>query len=344
MVIEFTKDFLEELYISNKKEFTYLTNLIKNNINENIYSSVSNQNFIYLDYNTCEFLDEKLQNSKEIVYYKDNWTFILNPVMNLKRLVIVKIGQKINSLDIEYNYIFISRLISKKTKIVVENINDIHLYRLIINYFNPENKLTTNFDFHGGNGSQTLQIVEEQINSKEIMVVIADKDQKYLGQINHGSTPVILNNKIQIYKYPSECIILEYKNIEALIPYQVVKESLNPRVKISFDKLYTNQKNKKWLKYFDFKKGLTNNLYDGPNILNESLEWWRVQFNNIDILNTYISSHQEDIIRKGIVKIPKEKITLESLENKSSFEQKKEYKRIGSLVYSWVVANEYYLN
>ncbi|WP_298065328.1 hypothetical protein [uncultured Cetobacterium sp.] len=343
MVIEFTKDFLEELYLNDKNEFTCLTNLIKNNINENIYSSVSNQNFIYLDYNTCEFLDEKLENSKEIVYYKDNWTFILNPVMNLKRLIIVKIGQKRNSLDIEYNYNFISKLISKKTKIVVENINDIHMYKLIINYFNPENKLSTNFDFHGGNGSQTLQIIEEQINSEEIMVVIADKDQKYFGQINPGSTPVILGNKIQTYKYPSECIILEYKNIEALIPYQVVKENLNPRVKTSFDKLYTNQKNKKWLKYFDFKKGLSNNLYDGTNILNESLEWWKVQFNSIDILNTYITSHRDDIIRKGIVRISKEKITLESLENKSSFEQKEEYKRIGNLVYSWIIANEYYL-
>lgn len=343
MVIEFTKDFLEELYISNKNEFIYLTNLIKNNINENIYSSASNQNFIYLDYNACEFLDKKLENSDEIVYYKDNWTFILNPVMNLKRLIIVKIGQKLNSLDVEYNYNFISRLISKKTKIVVENINDIHMYRLIINYFDPENKLSTNFDFHGGNGSQTLQIVEEQIDSEEIIVAIADKDQKYFGQINPGSTPVILDNKIQTYKYPSECIILEYKNIEALIPYQVVKENLNPRLKTSFDKLYTDQKNKKWLKYFDFKKGLTNNLYAGPNILNESLEWWSAQFNSIDILNTYINSHQDDIIRKGIVKIPKEKITLESLEEKSSFEQKEEYKRIGNLVYSWIVANEYCL-
>ena len=342
MVIEFTESFLSNLYSSNQTEFYRLFNLIKNNINENIVSLNSNQNFIYLDLNTCNFLEENIPNSSEIVYYMDHWNFITSSVQNLKRIKIIENGiEPCDNLSIQYSYPIVSKLISQQVKVIVENINDEHLYKLIINNFISKNILNKNLYVQGGNGSQTEEIVIEHIKNNEIMVIITDHDKKYYGQENPNSTPMKLSNQIKNYTYPSECIILEYKNIEGLIPFEIVKKNLNPRIKTSFDILYKHQKNKEWLKYFDFKKGFKYNLYEGKNIITNSQDWWNSQFNDLDVSSIYTESAPNDIVKKGICRIKKEFIKTSSLQNESSPEQKEEYKRISELVYPWIVANEY---
>lgn len=350
MVIEFTEEILKYLEKSKPQELEKIVLLIENNIKTSRLCSVHIQNFIYLSHKAIQFLNEKFSNT-ELEFYEKNLTSIISSVYSLERLVVVEKGKKIKRTDLEYEYSFISRLIGENTKIIIENINDELLYDCIIEKYLKEDKLEIKVDYQNGNGSQTLRTLENNVGRGKISVVITDRDQKFYNERNERSTPTIIENFINSRNLPDKHLKLEYKNIEGLVPYKKVIEYIendqnNNKTKDIFDLFYKNAIDKNWLYYFDFKEGLGKNLTQKIGRKRkdylESLEWWREQIKNIDISGELDRASSDDIIKSGLgISLSKINLTKDDIISKSSMEQKKEYERITTEIYPWIISNEY---
>lgn len=345
MVIEITKDVLENLYLRKKTEFERLSYLISKNIGENIFALKSTQNFIYLNYQACLFLNEKYE-SKELIKYFDNLQGILASVSKLERIVVVFSASAANQMEIEYEYELISELLIKPIKVILENINDKKIYDIIIkSYMSYEKNLRVNLEYQNGNGNQTAKTLEENLRERKISVVITDCDQKYYGEENRSSTPAKIKSVFERNIFLCKHIAIEYKNVEGLIPYKFVIENLESKIKTSFDQVYKTSKDKEWLNFFDFKKGIMKNLKSESEggIVSSSLSWWNSKVElDICILEFANQIETQDIFRSGIpssiMQKPMDDIIFKS---KSSEEQKKEYRRISSLIYPWIISNDY---
>lgn len=345
MVIEITKAVLEELYSLNRSEFEKLAYLISKNIGENIFASKSTQNFIYLNLQTCLFLIKNYE-AKELQIYYDNLHDILSSVSKLKRIVIVPQNKSTKEIEVEYDYDFVTELLIKPIKIILENINDKKIYDIIIReYIKDNNGLAVNLDYQNGNGNQTAKTLERNIEEKKISLIITDCDKKYLGEENGSSTPAKVKKVIDQKKFFCEHIVINYKNVEGLIPYRFVIDNLDSKIKISFDKVYKKSEDKEWLNFFDFKKGIKKNLRSESSggIVSSSVEWWNSKLKlEVCILKFIETVSEIDIFKTGVpVSLMEKPMNGIIFRDKSSEEQKKEYRRISNTVYPWVVSNDY---
>lgn len=346
MVIEFTSDVLEYVYKIKLDEFKCLAYLIKNNIGDSIFGFNYQKNFVYLNFDACNFLMEKFEDSIEFSKYNDNLQNILSSVENFERIKIVPPNSSNNKFEIEYNLEKVKRLLNDIPEIIIENINDEPIYESIIKIEEENIGLKKKSNYVYGNGGQVEYTTENKIKKEQICIVITDRDEKYFGENNLRSTPNKLKALFEQNNILGQHIIISYKNIEGLIPYRYVLNNLKNKKRNAFDKLYKIRKNKKWLNYFDFKAGLKKNLKSNGKLISESKQWWDTCFyweENQDILSflTNVSSLNDEILVSGIPKYNFDNIPYEEFLNNSSKEQRQEYERIGKSIYPWIVVNDY---
>lgn len=343
MVIEFTKEILE--YIKNKKnkEFDILVKTIINNLDQNLNCDLMKQNFIYLSCDACEYLLSFYEDSEVLIKYFDNLTAILSNVEELEKIEISKVDVILEK-KIKYDLKMAQNLIVEPPKIIIENMNDENFYKKMIDAINNE-KIGFNFNCYPGNGGQILEPIKKFDNEKIPMVIISEHDKKYLGYENSNSTPYRIRKELKNLKFLYNYIELRYKNIEALVPYKIVKESLKDKSIEIFNKIYFKKNSKEWLYYFDFKVGIEKNITDKKSKIKneESIKWWNTQFNDIDIYKIYEESPERDIFKSGILELKNYNLDSESFSKKSSKEQLEEYNRIYSESFSWLIANDYNL-
>lgn len=347
MVIEINKELLVGLKEKNATEFNNIIDLILRNIRDSLQFEIMDSNFIYLNIETCEYLKNYI-NDKSFEEYNNNVIFIMSYVSEIKRYKIVISKTDDDNFKIQYEYELLKYLLVHCPTIITENINDKFVYELI---FNNYSKYKLKQFYENGNGSQVSVTMEENCNNKRISVVITDHDTKYEGEQNRSSTPSkvqakiseLINLKKNNALYVKH-VILNYKNIEGLIPYKYVIENLIDKDKVLFDKVYKIQKNKKWLNFFDFKKGIFKNLRNSNNnFIQDSLRWWSSQFNLESNFKEFIESKEDinDILTKGISKCKVEKLKDKDFLEKSSQEQKNEYKRLADIISPLIISNYY---
>lgn len=346
MVIEITKDVLEYIYSYNLHEFRRLVYLIKKNIGESIYELNPSRNFIYLNFDACEFILNICNDSMEISKYNDNLQNILSSVSTFKRLKIVLPNSSNDKFEIEYESEKVVKLLEECPEVIIENMNDQDIYEKIIRMKFEIRQIKNKFKCIFGNGGQVPQLVEKKIREKEVCIVITDHDQKYYEESNSSSTPSKVKNLFDenMPDILGDHIIISYKNIEGLIPYKYVLNDLKCKKRKAFDELYKIQKNKEWLKYFDFKKGLKKNLKSSGNVVMNSKIWWNSQFcwgGTKDIIDLLNELQEDEILSTGIPNYDFNEIPYKDFLEKSSKEQFKEYNRIGKIIYPWIIINDY---
>lgn len=343
MIIFFEKNIFNELFLKNKAEFEKLVSLLKINFMESIKCDNYNQNFIYLDNETCEFLRDAVIDNELKGYldkYYDNLTFIKSSIKNFKNDRIEFVLEKKDSSCniIEYQYEKVKNLISFKPKIIIENINDQDIYDMLINSCNEEVGLKLNYDFNFGNGSQISKILEKNKDKNEINIIITDKDKKYPEDCNKSSTPFIVSKTIKKFSLPHKHIVINFKNIEGLFPLELIRKKGTKSFKY-FDLYY--QKNNDWLEYFDFKVGIKKNIYSEKKyIITDSLNWWKEILQEEELDKIIETMPDNEIFKTGINNFSSE-LKLSDFKKYSSKEQKKEYQRIYLLIYPYIIANDY---
>lgn len=348
MVIEIDKEFLIGLYEKNEIEFENIISLIKRNINDGINLGITESNFIYLEDEAYEYLKDYIKD-RSFEEYGNNITFIKTYVRKIEKYKIVMNKIIDTKLEIQYEFGLLKYLLTSCPIVVTENINDKKIYQCILNSFS---KYKLKQEYQNGNGSQVPLTLKDNLNDGKISAVITDRDEKYKGEINRSSTPSKVkemiyeltkekkNNKLYLHH-----IIINYKNIEGLIPYRCIIENLSDKTKNHFDEMYKMQKDKEWLKYFDFKKGINKNLKnDKKNFIEDSVEWWKNQFNLKEDFKDFIESrvaNTKDILISGISSCCLNNLEQNDFKEKSSEEQKKEYIRLVNLIEPLLIVNYY---
>lgn len=344
MVLNFEKRIFESLNTpENKDELKKLIYLISHNFTASMFCDTCIQNFIFLDIDTCEYL-LKISDDSSIQKYYDKFYAIESRVTNIKEDIIKIVYEVIEPgiNQVKYEYSLVKDLISKNSKIILENISDRHIYGPMLNSCkDPRVKL--DIDFLPGNGAQIPDFIESRKEKKEINLVITDMDKKYPDERNKSSTPYIVRKKILNLNLPYRHIIINFKNVEGLIPLKKMKEKSLKNFDF-FDEYYG--KNDEWIIYFDFKKGIQKNLYsrkkNSTTTITDSLKWWIKVLDDSQLENKVSSMSDSEMFKTGLgLDISTLDLTEEDFKNNSSEMQKEEYNRIYSLVYPYVMVNDY---
>lgn len=349
MVLSFEKKIFEVLKKENKEELNKLIQLITINFCESICCSKYSQNFIFLDLDTCELLME-INNNEYLQKYYDNFFEIQSIADSVKENVIKIMYETSENKEneLKYEYSVISEIISKNSKIIIENINDRYVYEPMINSYNDEN-FRINIDFIPGNGRQIPDLLETLKEKNEINLIITDKDKKYPKNDIKESTPYNVEKKIKEDSLLHKHINIEFKNVEGLIPINTAREK-SPKSFREFNTFYNE--NSEWIKYFDFKKGIIKNIYSTKKDKNtkkdisvispEALEWWSKSLNEKELVERVEKMNNTEVFKNGLgINTKNLKLTKDNFKLEASKLQKKEYERICSLIYPYILVNDY---
>lgn len=346
MVLSFEKRIFEVLKEKDLTQLKKLMNLIFINFSESIDCEKYAQNFIFLDIDVCEFLME-IENNRYLQKYYDNFVMIASIKEKIKdniiNIVYDSSKDKIN--EIEYDYGVISEIISKNSKIIIENINDKYIYEPLIKAYNKEG-IKIGIDFVSGNGGQLPDFLEATKDKKEINLIITDKDKKFPEDNNNSSTPVTVGKKLKELSLYHKHIIIEFKNIEGLIPIETARQKSSNSFEY-FDEY--SKENDDWIKYLDFKKGIKKNIYSKKNnkqvTVEDSLRWWILILDDTELESNIKKMPDNEVFKSGLgLSINNLELTEKNFLFNSSKKQKQEYQRIYSLVYPYIIVNDYGLN
>lgn len=343
MVLSFEKKIFEVLKKENKEELNKLIQLITINFCESICCSKYSQNFIFLDLDTCELLME-ISNNEYLQKYYDNFFEIQSIADSVKENVIKIMYETSENKEneLKYEYSVISEIISKNSKIIIENINDRYIYEPMLISCNNQ-RIKIDIDFISGNGGQIPDLLEARKEKCEINLIITDQDKKYPNDNNKSSTPYKVRKKITELSLNHKHIIIDFKNIEGLVPVGVAKLKSSKSFEI-FNTYY--DENDEWIKFFDFKKGITKNIYtkkdNQVSILTKSLEWWSKILNDVELKEKVENMSDNEVFKTGLgLDISSLNLTKNNFMVDSSEKQRQEYLRIYSLIYPYIIANDY---
>lgn len=309
---------------------------------------------------TCEYLSEqsrsiyiKIYNQLSITREYTKNIYLSVEVFSGSKLIVIKKGKfTIIRLPVYY---FTNLSILCKTVLLLEDINDSAVYKIILNYYlnnhNLEN-VKIDYETRPGGGQNTHKVFSDiQKEEERFCLSILDSDRKApnLGMGNTAKSVLKINDS----KKPlCDVFILNLREIENLFPTLMYKEVFesdkNKKEAIDFLETLDNSESQETRKYLDLKQGLKLEKIFKESPEGEFRKYWS------NFVMTFHPNMFEECLKGGeclntnscscnvtkgfgqnILKEIEDKYNDKSVSHMISDELASEWNKIGSIITDW---------